>query len=478
MSDPQTPPEATSHIPRARITIFYAAIVLITIFAFLAIRSLGRDHPAATLPSVPSPEAPARMEVLPRVLLALATVIVVSRILGFLFRKLNQPRVIGEVLAGILLGPSLLGRVAPDVANYLLPSQVAPFLNILAQVGVVLFMFLVGLELDSALLRTRTHAALAISHASIVAPFLLGCASALLFYPRLAGPAATFDTFSLFLGVSMAVTAFPVLARILTERGLASTRLGSIAISCAAIDDVTAWCLLAYLVASAQAGSGNVILTIALTGVYVIFMLFVVRKIVKRFACFQGDRELRQGMFAIALVAVLASALTTEMIGIHALFGAFLLGAIVPHDSNLARQIRSKTEDLVLVLLLPAFFAFTGMRTQIGLVDGIENWLACGFIILIATAGKFGGSFVAGKISGLTTRDAAAIGILMNTRGLMELIVLNVGLDLRIISPTLFAILVIMAVVTTFATTPLLTLLERGAPGTLGGTPAVRPPDA
>jgi Kef-type K+ transport system membrane component KefB len=396
------------------------------------------------------------------ILLALAVVIVVARSFGALFRRLNQPPVIGEVLAGICLGPSLLGRLAPGASAYLLPPEIAPFLGVLSQVGVILYMFLVGLELDTGLLRQRTHTSVAISHASIIAPFLLGAILALWLYPVLSSSDVSFTVFALFMGVSMSVTAFPVLARILTDRQMQRTRLGTIALACAAVDDVTAWCLLAFVVSVVNAEPGSVLVTLALTAGFIAAVLTLVRPAAVWLARNHARRgRLPQNTLAVVCVALLLSALTTEGIGIHALFGAFLLGAVVPHDSALARDLIDKLEDVIVVLLLPAFFAFTGMRTEIGLVSGLEQWMLCGVIIFVASLGKFGGSAIAARLTGLDWREAASLGILMNTRGLMELIVLNVGLDLGVLSPTLFAMLVIMALVTTLATTPILQLLAR-----------------
>ncbi len=331
----------------------------------------------------------------------------------------------------------------------------------IAQVGVILYMFLVGLELDTGLLRHRAHASVAVSHASIIAPFLLGSALALWLHPSFAPAGVPFTVFALFMGVSLSVTAFPVLARILTDRGMQGTRMGSIALACAAVDDVTAWCLLAFLVSVVQAEPGRVLVTVGLTAAFIVAMLVLVRPAVRHLALLRdSQRALSQITFTVVCVGLLLSALATESIGIHALFGAFLLGALVPHDSALARDVRTRVEDLVLVLLLPAFFAFTGIRTQIGLVHGGGDWLLCAVIIGVASLGKFGGSAVAARLTGLGWRQAASLGILMNTRGLMELIVLNLGLDLGVLSPKLFAMLVLMALVTTFATTPILHALR------------------
>jgi Kef-type K+ transport system membrane component KefB len=396
------------------------------------------------------------------VLLALVVVIATARAMGYVFRSANQPPVVGEILAGIVLGPSLLGRLAPGAEGYLFPATVGPFLNIIAQVGVILYMFLVGLELDPALLRKRGHTTVAISHASIVAPFLMGAAIALYLYPKLSSLDVPFTCFSLFLGVSMSVTAFPVLARILTDRGIHKTRMGAIALTCAAVDDVTAWCMLAFVVSVARAQAAGAVATIAMALGFILLMIVVIRPAMVRLSLLYGNRgRLTQGVMASIFIALLISASATELIGIHAVFGAFALGAVIPHDSGMARELTDRLEDIVVVLLLPAFFAYTGLRTQIGLVNGYEQWMMCALIVVVASAGKFGGSVVAARLTGLNWRDSSALGVLMNTRGLMELIVLNIGLEMNVISPTLFAMLVIMALVTTFATTPILHLITR-----------------
>ncbi|MFZ2060190.1 MAG: cation:proton antiporter [Candidatus Binatus sp.] len=418
-------------------------------------------------------------------LLALVVVIATARAMGWVFRSAKQPQVVGEILAGIVLGPSLLGRLAPGAEGYIFPAAVGPYLNVIAQVGVILYMFLVGLELDPALLRKRGHSTVAISHASIVLPFLLGATIALYLYPKLSTRDVPFTCFSLFLGVSMSVTAFPVLARILTDRGIHKTRMGAIALTCAAVDDVTAWCMLAFVVSVARAEAAGAVATIAMALGFIVLMIVVVRPAMARLSLLYGNRgRLTQGVMASVFIALLISASATELIGIHAVFGAFALGAVIPHDSGMAREMTDRLEDIVIVLLLPAFFAYTGLRTQIGLVNGSEQWMMCALIVAVASAGKFGGSAIAARITGLNWRDSTALGVLMNTRGLMELIVLNIGLEMNVISPTLFAMLVIMALVTTFATTPILHLITRrqGAEleplselGTFSPEPAVAP---
>jgi Kef-type K+ transport system membrane component KefB len=440
---------------RSKSILAYVLMFALTVGGFWLIRQAGEGLESAGAAAPAGPRAAA--DALPHVLIALVAVLIAARAVGAIFRRLHQPPVIGEVLAGILLGPSLLGRIAPDAYAFLLPPGVAPHLKVISQVGVILYMFLVGLELDTGLLRSRGRASVAVSHASILAPFLLGAALALWLFPRYAPPAVPFTVFALFLGVSMSVTAFPVLARILTDRGMQKSPLGTMALACAAVDDVTAWCLLAFVVGVVNAEPGSIFLTVGLTGLFIAAMFAIVRPAALRLVARRdAEGRLTQGMFAVVCGALLLSALATESIGIHALFGAFLLGAVVPHDSALARDVATRLEDVVVVLLLPAFFAFTGMRTEVGLVSGAGEWAICGVVILVASLGKFGGGAIAARLTGLRWREAAAIGVLMNTRGLMELIVLNVGLDLGVLSPTLFAMLVIMALVTTLATTPLL----------------------
>src|SRR5579885_1644561 len=439
----------------------YAATIVVVIVAFLVIRSWGDGLAApATAGVVSGKSAQAHASDLLHVLLALAAVVGMARALGTLCRNLNQPPVIGEIIAGILLGPSLLGHFAPQASAFLFPATVPPALNVISQVGVILFMFLVGVELDLGLLRKQGHSTIAISHASILTPFILGAALALLLYPRLSSSDVTFTNFALFLGVSMSVTAFPVLARILTDRRISRTRMGVLALTCAAVDDVTAWCLLAFVVGVARAEGVGVLRTAIFAVAYIVMMLVAIRPLMVRLTRVYGNKgRLTQGLMATIFVLLLLSASATEIIGIHAIFGAFALGAMIPHDSGMARELTDRLEDLVVSLLLPAFFAFTGLRTQIGLLNNFSQWELCALIILVASLGKFGGSLVAARITGLGWRDGSALGVLMNTRGLMELIVLNIGFEMRIISPTLFAMMVIMALVTTLATTPILHMI-------------------
>ena len=396
-------------------------------------------------------------------ILQIAVVLVVARAVGWLFRRLRQPQVVGEMAAGILLGPSLLGWAAPGVSAVLFPPESLGNLNTLSQVGLIAFMFLVGLELDPRLLRGRGHAAVVTSHASIVVPFCLGAGLALFLYPRLSDDGVRFTSFALFMGAAMSVTAFPVLARILTERDLLGTRLGAVAIACAAVDDISAWSILAVVVALVRASAAHSSLWFTLGGslVYLAVMIFAVRPALRSLEAYYHSRgRLTQDVLGVILLLALASAWTTEWLGIHALFGAFAMGAVMPKDPGFVHDIMEKLEDFVVVLLLPIFFAFTGLRTSIGLVQGGAMWGYFGLVLAVACAGKFGGSAIAARVTGLSWRESGALGLLMNTRGLMELVILGIGLDLGAISPALFTIMVMMALVTTAMTTPILELVH------------------
>lgn len=395
---------------------------------------------------------------LTRLFAQIMAIVITARLLGVVARAIGQPIVIAEIVAGILLGPSLLGWVLPDTAGILFPPESLGALQLVSQLGLVLFMFLIGLELDPKLLSGRARSSVFISQAGIAVPFALGALLAVYTYPRWSEPSVSPTAYALFLGTAMSVTAFPVLARILSERRLLRSRVGAMTLACAAVDDVSAWCLLAFVVAVARAkGLEAAATTTGLTVVYIGLMFGVVRPLLHRMARrFGGSDGLGQGTVALVMLLLFASSWTTELIGIHALFGAFVLGAVLPKEGGLAHALAEKLEDLVLVVLLPLFFAYSGVRTQIGLLDSWEAWATCGLVIAVATVGKFGGCAAAARMTGLSWRESGALGILMNTRGLMELIVLNIGLDLGVITPTVFAMMVVMALVTTIMTSPVL----------------------
>ncbi len=445
----------------------YVLMLAAAVGLFLLVRHLGEGWTAADPPpgavSVARPKA-GRVDVVEHVLATLAAVVGLGYLLGRAFSRLGQPPVIGEVVAGILLGPSVLGAIWPEAMHALVPGpdadphgQVTAALQAISQVGVILYMFLVGLELNAARLRAEAPAAVVVTHAGIAVPFVLGAALALWLYPAYSHRGVPFTGFALFLGAAMAVTAFPVLARILTDRGLEKTDLGATALGCAATDDVTAWCLVALVVGVARAEVESAVLAAVGAVAFIAAMFLVVRPLAARVARrFDAPGPLHPAAVPGVLAAVLLAALATEALGIHGVFGAFLLGAVIPHDSRLAREFTARLRDVVVVLLLPAFFAVTGMRTEVGLLGAWRDWLVCGAIVLAATAGKFGGVAVAARLTGYRWRTAAALGALMNTRGLMALIVLDIGLSLGVLSPALFAMLVLMALATTLATAPAL----------------------
>jgi len=393
------------------------------------------------------------------VLIEVLIVIGLSRLVGLGFKAIKQPLVIGEIFAGIMLGPSLFGLIAPGLAHSLFPAETMPYLNVLSQIGLIFFMFLIGLELNPKYLSGNLKTAILISNLSIIVPFASAFGLSFVLYPLVSNNHVNFAPFALFLGAAMSITAFPVLARIITENNLQGTRLGTLALTCAAVDDVTAWCILAVAIAVARHGSidQQAILTIIESVVYIGFMFTVGRWFLKRLSKHHHRAgRLSQLVLAIIYMGVVASALITEFIGIHLIFGAFLLGAVMPKDEELVRELAIKTEDFVLIFLLPIFFAYSGLKTQIGLLNSPNLWLLSALILLVAIGGKYIGAYVAARLSGIDKREASALGWLMNTRGLTELIVLNIGLELGVITPLLFTMLVIMALVTTFMTSPLL----------------------
>jgi Kef-type K+ transport system membrane component KefB len=467
-----------------RSALVYLVIVTVTGLGLLGLLHLGSVLTApAVSPAVAHGSSPASLSTgsistgiwnqlqehanqpLSRLFLQLLVIIGASRAAGWVFSRCGQPAVIGEMAAGILLGPTLFGWIAPGAFQFVFAANSLGALQLLSQIGVCLFMFAVGMELDLSQLRHKAHSAVVVSHASIIIPYFLGVALALTLYHGYAQPGASFTAFALFMGISMSITAFPVLARILQERKLSKTALGTAAISCAAIDDVTAWTVLAFVVSVVRAtsiASAACVLMLAL--VFVAFMLFVVKTRLPLWL--GGDAAFEQpepgkGIIAAVILVVLISSLVTELIGIHALFGAFLAGVIMPSAGDFRHKLSLRVESFSSVLLLPLFFAFTGLRTQIGLLHDAQGWLICLTIILVATVGKLGGSAVAARLTGMQWTESLQLGALMNTRGLMELIALNIGYDLGILSPRIFAMLVVMALATTAMTGPLLAFFGR-----------------
>jgi len=393
----------------------------------------------------------------------IVTIVLVARAFGWICKKIGQPSVIGEIVAGIALGPSFLGLYFPEFSQILFPVASLPNLSFLSQIGLILFMFVIGMELDLKVIKNKAHDAVLISHASIIIPFALGMVLAYFIFTSFAPEGVEFISFALFLGIAMSITAFPVLARIVQERGIHKTRLGTIVITCAAADDITAWCLLAAVIAIVKAGSfTSSLYIIGLAVIYVIVMFKLVRPFLERIGKVQANnKNISKATVAIFLLILIISAYCTEVIGIHALFGAFMAGAVMPDNIRFRSLFIEKVEDVAVVLFLPLFFVYTGLRTEIGLLNDLYLWKVTGFIILVATVGKFVASALAARFVGQSWRDSLTIGALMNTRGLMELIVLNIGFDLGILTGEVFAMMVIMALVTTFMTGPLLDLIGK-----------------
>jgi len=399
-----------------------------------------------------------------RLLTQIITIIIAARLCGFLFKKIGQPAVIGEILAGIILGPSLLGHYFSDYFNFLFPASSLNNLNTISNIGLILFMFVVGMELDMGVLRKKIGESIAISQAGIIFPFVLGMWLSYYLYPKFVSQTVPFISFALFMGVSMSITAFPVLARIAQERGVSKTKLGTTVLASAAINDIMAWCILAVIIAIVKAGAiVSSLFTILLAIIYVIVMVKAVKPFLQKIADIYYSREnLSKSVVAVFFLVLLISAFYTEMIGIHALFGAFMAGAIMPSNTKFRDIFVDKVEDVATVIFLPLFFVYTGLRTEIGLINGTYLWEVTGIIILVAVAGKLVGSAFAAKFVGRQSwRNSLIVGTLMNTRGLMELVAINIGYDLGVISSEIFVMLVLMALVTTFMTSPMLTLIHK-----------------
>jgi Kef-type K+ transport system membrane component KefB len=393
-----------------------------------------------------------------QLIVAVGTIFLVARLTGLFFRRIGQPQVVGEMVAGILLGPSFLGHFFPDVFSRIFPENSMPTLTNLSQLGLLLFMFVVGLEVDVDKVLKRGKVVLVTSRLSIVLPLAMGILLAGLFYPRFAGRGVAFPLFALFIGTALSITAFPVLAGILKERKLLNSDLGAMAISCAALDDVSAWLLLAILTAmahSAQSWARLCLILLALL-LFVLIMFFPVRWAMARLEKICRNKNWGLGPFCALVLIMLAASWTTEKLGVHALFGAFIAGFIMPKGTALIADTIEKLETLTVTMLLPIFFVLTGMRTRIDMLHGAGAWGYALVIIAVAVVGKLGGAAIAARVGGMGWKDAFGLGILMNTRGLVELVILNAGLELGILSSALFTMMVVMALVTTFMTSPLL----------------------
>ncbi|WP_052079526.1 cation:proton antiporter [Porphyromonas sp. COT-108 OH2963] len=395
-------------------------------------------------------------------LLQIIVILVVARGFAWLFTKVGQPAVIGEIIAGIALGPSILGLIAPGLFTKLFPVESIDSIALLSQFGLILFMFVIGMELDLSEIKKRFRQTVVISHAGIIIPFILGAVAAVGLYGRYASEETPLLPFVLFIGISMSITAFPVLARILQERGEMKSNLGIITLASAANGDITAWCLLAMILAISQAGSAaSIVFTLLFAALYLLAMFLLIKPLFKVIGNAYTNTEIvGKGVVSLLFLTMLVSAYVTELLGLHALFGAFIAGVIMPEDHKFRRIITEKVEDVAHSIFLPLFFVVSGLRTEIGLLNSWELWFVTLLLILVAVVGKLGGSYIAARVVGENVKDSLYLGILMNTRGLMELVVLTMGLELGIIPPVVFAMLVLMTLVTTFMTTPTVSLID------------------
>jgi Kef-type K+ transport system membrane component KefB len=446
--------EILKKVKAGRVAAIYAGLVVVpagvAVVALLGANTEESEmHPGADSASVVD-------HPLARLFLAIAAIVGLCKLAGVLVRKIGQPPVIGEIAAGIVLGPSVFGAVWADGRDWLIPDQVLPEINVLAQLGVVLFVFLTGLELDISRLKGRGPLALVISHVSIAAPFLLGVLLAVAAFDQFAPDGVGFMPFALFLGVSMSITALPVLARILVDLGMYRSRIGTLVMTCALAGDVTAWILLALVVAVVGVSSMTGVLATAVFTVVFAAVLFALRPYLTKLLSTTEGKRVRL-LVQLVLVGVLLCATVTEWIGVHAIFGAFLFGLVLPSDSAVGERLQSTIGSLTTTLLLPLFFAYSGLRTELPLLGDGGMWAWCGVIMVLAIAGKFGGSMVAARAMGTNWNHSLQIGALMNCRGLTELVVLNIGLDLGVLSPDLFAIMVLMALFTTALASPVVT---------------------
>jgi Kef-type K+ transport system membrane component KefB len=465
----------TRAFPFLRTAAAYATFVLLPAAGLLWVLHAGHHLPAATNPIVKAVDRGPRVSFQTSLFLTqIIIIIATARLLGSALRKLGQPRVVGEMLAGLILGPSLLGAVAPAAYEWLFPPGMIRPLNALSQTGIVLFMFLIGLELNVREMIRQSRESFVISHASIAIPMFAGGALALFFYHDFAVTGMPFHTFALFLGCAMSITAFPVLARILRESANQNSAFHSMVLGCAATADVSAWVILAFVISLARgsamslAAIGQMMAGITL---YLLLMIAVVRPFLKMICRGRANNEsdaLTQNQLGIVLLVVLMSAVATELLNLHAIFGAFFAGLVMPHNRRVNETIQNRLNDLLSILLLPLFFAYAGLRANVASIATLSNWLACGAIIGVAVVSKIGGCVAAGRATGMSWRGAGAIGVLMNARGLMELVLLTIGLHLGIITPLLFTIMVVMAIATTLMATPIFTRLT-ARPDDIGG---------
>ena len=397
-----------------------------------------------------------------RLLLQILVILIAARLMGWLFRKIKQPAVIGEIVAGILLGPSLFGKLSPELFTMLFPQESLPNIQLLSNFGLILFMFAVGMELRLGDIRRQLKGSIVISHAGILLPFVLSLPLSYSIYTQYAAAYTDFTPFALFIGIAMSITAFPVLARIIQESNLQRTHLGKLSLSTAAAGDITAWLMLAAIIAISQSGSilstgYNLLFLIG----YLLVMFGIIRPLFRAAGKVYNNTEvISHGMVGVIIILLLLSSYITELLSMHALFGAFMLGLVMPEDLSFRKIISDKIEDVSLLLFLPLFFVSSGLQTELGLISGVDMWTLLGAFTLIAIVGKVGGTYISARVCGQSPKNSIYLGAFMNTRGLMELVVLGIGYEMGILPPAIYTVLVMMTVITTVMTMPMIHLVN------------------
>ena len=463
---------------KRKLSIFYISMLVLFLFGLWFVGMKGGEMQSTIVGHAVEPEAQGGLSdafsafgasvghhftgTIGMLLLQIIVILTVARIVAWLFGKIGQPTVIGEIVAGILLGPSLLGALWPEAYQTIFPRESLGNLELLSQFGLILFMFVIGMELNIKDIKAQFRQSLVISHAGIFIPFLLGLSIAYVTYREYAASTTSFLPYALFIGISMSITAFPVLARIIQERQMGKSHLGMLSLSTAAAGDISAWLMLAGVMAITQSGS---FLSAIYNFLFLILYLLVIFGLIRPFfkmigKLYDNQEVVGKTMIGFIFVLLLASAYATELLSMHALFGAFMLGLVMPENFKFRKILTEKVEDVSLALFLPLFFVSSGLQTKLGLLDSPTLWLLTGAFTLVAIVGKLGGTYVAARICGEGKKASLYLGAFMNTRGLMELVVLAIGRELGVLPPVIFTILVMMTLITTFMTTPLLRLID------------------
>lgn len=454
--------------------VYYIIILLVSVAALWGTLELGKEFSPAVSQAATALEQTTAFEdfrasvshhmhsTIGLLLVQILVILLAARAMGWLFRQLHQPAVIGEIVAGILLGPSLFGRLAPNAFAALFPTSSLPNIQLLSNFGLILFMFAVGMELRLGDIRRQLRSSLVISHSGIFIPFILSLPLSYTIYTEYAAAYTDFVPFALFIGIAMSITAFPVLARIIQENNLLRTHLGKLSLSTAAAGDITAWLMLAAIIAIS--GSGSILSTgynLLFLIAYLLVMFGVIRPLFRAAGKVYNNTEvISHGMVGVIFILLLLSSYITELLSMHALFGAFMLGLIMPEELSFRKIVTDKVEDVSLLLFLPLFFVSSGLQTELGLIQGADMWGLLGLFTLIAVVGKVGGTYLAARACDESPKNSIYLGAFMNTRGLMELVVLGIGYEMKILPPSIYAVLVLMTIITTVMTMPMIHLIN------------------